>query len=143
TLTGRLADRFSPVRILTIWLIGLLVNAVLGAVGLATATGPTLVVLGLVWFFVAGIGNGGAAVPQQARLAGMAHESAAIVMALNASAISLGSALGGALGGVTLATGAAPHQLLLVAAVVLTATVLLHAAVVRSARRAEVGVPVG
>ncbi|MBA8796164.1 putative MFS family arabinose efflux permease, partial [Friedmanniella endophytica] len=29
TLTGRLADRFSPVRILTIWLIGLLVNAVL------------------------------------------------------------------------------------------------------------------
>lgn len=133
-VTGRLADRFTPVRILTIWLIGLLVNAVVGAISIGTATATTLVVLGLVWFFAAGIGNGGAAVPQQARLAAMAPDSAAIVMALNASAISLGSALGGGLGGVTLATGHPPHTLLLVAAGILLATLCLHGVVVRISR---------
>jgi predicted MFS family arabinose efflux permease len=133
-VTGRLADRFTPVRVLTIWLIGLLVNAVVGAVSIGTATAGTLVVLGLLWFFVAGIGNGGAAVPQQARLASMAPDSAAIVMALNGSAISLGSALGGALGGVTLAAGNQPSRLLIVAAAVLAATLCLHAVVVRISR---------
>ncbi|GAB3914624.1 MFS transporter [Microlunatus endophyticus] len=97
-VTGRLVDRFTPVRILTIWLIGLFVNAVTGAISISTASAASLVVLALVWFFAAGIGNGGAAVPQQARLASMAPDSAAIVMALNGSAISLGSALGGGLG---------------------------------------------
>jgi len=133
-VTGRLADRFTPVRVLTIWLIGLLVNAVVGAVSIGTATAGTLVVLGLLWFFVAGIGNGGAAVPQQARLASMAPDSAAIVMALNGSAISLGSALGGALGGVTLAAGNQSSRLLIVAAAVLAATLCLHAVVVRISR---------
>jgi predicted MFS family arabinose efflux permease len=133
-VTGRLADRFTPVRVLTIWLIGLLVNAVVGAVSIGTATASTLVVFGLLWFFLAGIGNGGAAVPQQARLASMAPDSAAIVMALNGSAISLGSALGGALGGVTLAAGNQPSRLLIVAAAVLAATVCLHAVVVRISR---------
>lgn len=130
-VTGRLADRFTPVRILTIWLIGLLVNAVVGAIGIGIATATTLVVLGLVWFFVAGIGNGGAAVPQQARLASMAPDSATVVMALNGSAISLGSALGGAVGGVTLAAGNPPHTLLPVAAGILVLTLVLHAVVVR------------
>ncbi|QGN35222.1 MFS transporter [Microlunatus sp. Gsoil 973] len=133
-VTGRLADRFTPVRVLTIWLIGLLVNAVVGAVSIGTATASTLVVFGLLWFFLAGIGNGGAAVPQQARLASMAPDSAAIVMALNGSAISLGSALGGALGGVTLAAGNQPSRLLIVAAAVLAASVCLHAVVVRISR---------
>ncbi|MBO0810511.1 MAG: MFS transporter [Microlunatus sp.] len=133
-VTGRLADRFTPVRILTIWLIGLLVNAVVGAIGIGTATATTLVVLGLVWFFVAGIGNGGAAVPQQARLASMAPESATVVMALNGSAISLGSALGGAVGGVTLAAGNQPHTLLPVAAGILLLTLVLHTVVVRVSR---------
>lgn len=133
-VTGRLSDRFTPVRVLTIWLIGLLVNAVVGAIAVGTATAGTLVVLALVWFFVAGIGNGGAAVPQQARLAAMAHDSADIVMALNRSALSLGSALGGALGGVVLATGHPPSSLLRVAAVILLATLCVHVGVVRSDR---------
>lgn len=133
-VTGRLADRSTPVRVLTIWLIGLLVNAVVGAIGIGTSSGTTLVVLALVWFFAAGVGNGGAAVPQQARLAAMAPDSAAIVMALNGSAISLGSALGGAVGGVTLAIGNPPHSLLIVAATILLATLCLHAVVVRIGR---------
>lgn len=124
-VTGRLADRFTPIRVLTVWLIGLLANAVLGAAVFVWA-GSAVAVLGLVWFFLAGIGNGGAAVPQQARLAAMAPDSAAIVMALNGSAISLGSALGGILGGLVLSGGAAPTALLPVAAVVLALTLGLH-----------------
>jgi MFS transporter, DHA1 family, inner membrane transport protein len=135
-VTGRLADRFTPVKVLSVWLVGLLVNALVGAISFSVATAATLAVLGLVWFFAAGIGNGGAAVPQQARLAAMAPDSAAIVMALNGSAISLGSALGGALGGVTLAAGNPPNRLLMVAAVILAATLALHIVVVRIGRRA-------
>ncbi|ACQ78753.1 major facilitator superfamily MFS_1 [Beutenbergia cavernae DSM 12333] len=127
--TGRLADRFTPARVLTVILVGLLLNSVLGAVSFAVTSLSVTAVLGLVWFFVAGVGNGGAAVPQQARLAAMAPESATMVMALNASAISLGSALGGGLGGLTLAGGLEPPGLLVVAAVVLAATLALHLAV--------------
>ncbi|WP_228266121.1 MFS transporter [Microlunatus elymi] len=134
--TGRLADRFTPLRVLTVILIGLLLNSLVGAVAFQVASLSAIAVLGLVWFFVAGIGNGGAAVPQQARLASMAPQSAAIVMALNASAISLGSALGSGLGGASLTAGLAPYELLGVAAIVLTATLILHLVVARlTARR--------
>ncbi|GAB2572580.1 MFS transporter [Kribbella endophytica] len=127
-VTGRLVDRFSALRVLTVVLIGLLVNAVLGVVAFAAGA---VAILGLVWFFAAGIGNGGAAVPQQARLAALAPDSAAIVMALNGSAISLGGALGGGLGGLTLAAGSAPYGLLGLAAVILAITLVLHLRVAR------------
>lgn len=134
-VTGRLADRSNPVRVLTIWLLGLLLNAAIGAVTLGETSGTILVVFGLAWFLLAGIGNGGAAVPQQARLAAMAGNSAAIVMALNGSAISLGAALGGALGGMLLTIGRPPHDLLLGAVVILLVTLALHVVLVRSGRR--------
>lgn len=127
-VTGRLTDRFSALRVLTVVLTGLLLNALLGVVAFAVGA---IAIAGLVWFFVAGIGNGGAAVPQQARLAALAPDSAAIVMALNGSAISLGCALGGGLGGLTLATGVAPYGLLGVAAAVLVITLALHLVVQR------------
>ncbi len=127
-VTGRLVDRFSALRVLTVVLVGLLVNAVLGVLTFAVGA---VAIAGLVWFFAAGIGNGGAAVPQQARLAALAPDSAAIVMALNGSAISLGCALGGGLGGVTLAAGAPSYGLLSVAAVVLMITLALHLLVQR------------
>ncbi len=142
TFTGRLADRFGAVRVLSIILIGLTLNAVLGAVTFAFAPLAVVAVLGLIWFFVAGVGNGGAAVPQQARLATMAPESAAIVMALNGSAISLGSALGGGLGGIALTAGSPPGGLLIVAAIVLTATLILHTVVEWSRARARTAAPV-
>ncbi len=134
-VTGRLADRFNPVRILTIWLIGLLVNAVIGSLSLALAGGIALTVLSLMWFGLAGVGNGGAAVPQQARLAAMAPDSAPVVMALNGSAIALGTALGGGLGGLVLAGGTSPQGLLHVAAGLLVLTLGVHVGVVLSGPR--------
>jgi predicted MFS family arabinose efflux permease len=133
--TGRLADHFTPVRVLTIVLFGLLLDAIFGAVTFAFAPPVVIGVLGLVWFFVAGIGNGGAAVPQQARLAAIAPGSATIVIALNGSAISLGSALGGGTGGIALTAGLSPAGLPIVAAVILAATVVLHLVVVRVTAR--------
>ena len=130
-ITGRLADRFSAPRVLTVVLIVLLLNSILGMAGLMLTSALVVALIGLLWFFAQGIGNGGAAVPQQVRLAGLAPESPAIVMALNGSAISLGSALGSGLGGVALAAGTAPSGLLGVAAVVLAVTLGLHLVVVK------------
>jgi predicted MFS family arabinose efflux permease len=135
-ITGRLVDRFSAIRVLTVVLTGLLLNSILGMVALMFAPAVVAAVWGLVWFFSAGVGNGGGAVPQQARLATMAPESATIVIALNGSAISLGSALGSALGGVALTAGSSPHGLLGVAASILAITVTLHLLVTRASRRA-------
>lgn len=137
-VTGRLADRFTPVRVLTVIVIGLVLNSIFGAVSLALNSLTVTAALVLVWFFVAGIGNGGAAVPQQARLAAMAPNSAAIVMALNSSAIALGTALGGSTGGLALAAGVPPSGLPVVAAVILAATLGLHAVVVRRSRSSTV-----
>jgi predicted MFS family arabinose efflux permease len=58
-------------------------------------------------------------------------------MALNGSAISLGAALGGGLGGITLAAGAAPHTLPAVAAVILTITLGIHLLVARETTQAR------
>ncbi|MEU4195357.1 MFS transporter [Kribbella sp. NPDC026611] len=125
-VTGRLTDRFSAIRVLSIVLGGLFLNAILGLIALEFAPLAVAAVWGLVWFFCAGIGNGGAAVPQQARLASLAPDSAAIVMALNGSAISLGSALGSGLGGVALTAGSSANGLLGVSGAILLATVVLH-----------------
>ncbi|WP_406047433.1 MFS transporter [Kribbella sp. NBC_00889] len=131
-VTGRLTDRFTPLRVLTVVLIGLLLNSVLGMLTFLTVPLAVTAATGLVWFFAAGVGNGGAAVPQQARLAALAPNSAAIVMALNGSAISLGSALGSGLGGVSLAAGTSPYGLLGIAAVILAITLTLHLLVARA-----------
>jgi predicted MFS family arabinose efflux permease len=139
-VTGRLVDRFSALRVLTVVLSGLLLNALLGVVVFAIGA---VAVAGLMWFFAAGIGNGGAAVPQQARLAALAPDSAAIVMALNGSAISLGLALGSGLGGVTLAAGSPPYGLLAVAAVVLAITLALHLVVQRQGAAISPGAGTG
>jgi predicted MFS family arabinose efflux permease len=122
-VTGRLADRFPAPRVLTVVLIFLLLNSILGMAGLMLTSAA---VLAVTWFFAQGVGNGGAAVPQQVRLAGLAPESPAIVMALNGSAISLGSALGSALGGLALTAGTTPPGLLGIAGAILAATLVLH-----------------
>ncbi|TCC28801.1 MFS transporter [Kribbella sindirgiensis] len=130
-ITGRLADRFPAPRVLTVVLIVLLLNSILGMGGLLLTSATALAVVGVSWFFLQGAGNGGAAVPQQVRLGGLAPESAAIVMALNGSAISLGSALGSAVGGIALTAGTAPSGLLGLAAGILAATLVLHLIVSR------------
>jgi predicted MFS family arabinose efflux permease len=136
-VTGRLVDRFSPVRVLTVILCGLLVDALFGALASSLAAPAAFAVLGGVWFLLAGVGNGGHAVPQQARLAAMAPASAGVVMALNASAISLGNALGGGVGGVALTAGIAPGHLPFLAAGILVVTLGLHLVVARRTRAAD------
>ncbi|GAB3801277.1 MFS transporter [Humibacter antri] len=130
--SGRLADTSTPVRTLSVLLLLLLIDAVFGFAMLNTAVGVMAAAGGVVWFLIAGIGNGGAAVPQQARLGSMAPDSVAVVMALNGSAISLGSALGSGLGGVVLAAGVTAAALPGVAAVILAGTVILHLLVART-----------
>lgn len=130
-VNGRLVDRYSPVRVLTVVLAVLLVNSLFGALAFAVAAPTALGVLSLVWFLLSGIGNGGHAVPQQSRLAAMAPASVGVVMALNASAISLGGALGGGVGGIALTTGLAPSQLPLLSAAILAVTLPLHLLVAR------------
>lgn len=136
-VTGRLVDKFSATRVLTVVLAGLFLNALFGMVALMFAPLAVAAVCGLVWFFVAGVGNGGAGVPQQARLASLAPDSAAIVMALNGSAISLGAALGSGLGGVALTAGSAANGLLGISASILAIVVAVH--LIASRKRQAVG----
>jgi len=136
-VTGRLTDRFTPLRVLTVVLCGLLLNSILGMAGLMLASATVVAVLGLIWFFAAGVGNGGAAVPQQARLGALAPDSAAIVMALNGSAISLGSATGSGLGGLALTAGSPPNGLLGVACGILVITLTLHLIVAKSKAKVQ------
>lgn len=126
SFSGRLADRFSALRVLTVILVGLMLNSVFGGTVLSLTGGLLGAILGLTWFFVAGIGNGGATVPQQSRLAALAPDSAAIAIALNGSAVSLGNALGSGLGGAALTAGLNPSHLPLISAVVLALTVGVH-----------------
>lgn len=140
SVTGRLADRHTPVKVLTVMLVGLLVNGLFGGLvfgPLHAATGSTALagVLALTWFYLCGIGNGGSAVPQQARLAAMAPQSPAIVMALNSSAIYFGNALGGGIGGLALAGGLAPGQLPVLSSVILAIGVVIHLLVARRTAR--------
>ncbi|WP_243228664.1 MFS transporter [Microbacterium sp. CIAB417] len=124
-LTGRLSDRFRPENVLSVVILALLAASVLGWAGLLLP-GLMGAVAAIAWFFVCAVGNGGFAVPQQARLGALAPESVAVVMALNGSAISLGSALGAGLGGASLTAGLGVDELLLVAGAVLLATLVLH-----------------
>lgn len=127
-LTGRLTDRRPPVQVVT-GILGLLIaSALLGSLGLLLP-GALGTVAAIVWFFACAVGNGGSGVPLQARLSAMAPDSAALVFALNGSAMALGSALGSGLGGAALEIGVAPDRLLLISAVVLAATTLVHLAV--------------
>lgn len=127
-LTGRLTDRRPPVQVVT-GILGLLIaSALLGSLGLLLP-GALGTVAAIAWFFACAVGNGGSGVPLQARLSAMAPDSAALVFALNGSAMALGSALGSGLGGAALEIGVAPDRLLLISAVVLAATMLVHLAV--------------
>lgn len=132
-LSGRLTDRRHPAQVVTGILSLLLAAAVLGALGMLLP-GMLGAVAAIAWFFACAVGNGGSGVPLQARLSAMAPESAALVFALNGSAMALGSALGSGLGGASLELGVAPDRLPLISAVVLVITLAVHLAVVRSER---------
>lgn len=136
-VAGRIIDRAAPVRVLTVILVVLIAVAILGALGLLLP-GIAGGVAAIVWFLACAFFNGGTGVSLQTRLTAMAPESATLVLALNASGCSLGTALGGILGGAFLAVGFGADTLLPVSAVILVATLALHLLVARSERRGVV-----
>ncbi len=94
-LAGRLADRYPPQQVVT---AGLGAAAVLlGVSPLLTSNLPLAIGWALVW----GVFVSLPVVPQQSRLVAQAPSSSAILLGLNNSAIYVGVALGGALGGLS------------------------------------------
>ncbi|WP_411137286.1 MFS transporter [Streptomyces sp. C10] len=129
-LAGPLVDRAGRVR--------MLVGGVLAVIVLAQALLPSLAAAALPGAVVALVAWGAAGwalqVPQQHRLLALCAERGTIVLALNNSALYLGSAVGSALGGLALGAGLAPNALPWVAAGVAAAGLALHLAAGRGSR---------
>lgn len=132
-VSGRMIDRITPVRVLATIIVALILIAAVGTGGLALpgVIGAVVVVL---WFFGCAFFNGGMGVPLQARLAAMSPESVALLLALNGSAITLGSASGGLLGGAVLAAGLSPERLVPLSGGVLLVTLIVLWATTRTRR---------
>ncbi|MFK4788722.1 MFS transporter [Microbacterium sp. ZW T5_56] len=125
-VSGRVIDRRGPVAVLTVILAAVVTAAVLGWLGLMLP-GILGAVAGVAWFLVCAFFNGGSGVAGQARLASMVSPTvAALVLAVNTSAMMLGSGLGSALGGVALVAGSSADQLLLISGGILAVTLLVH-----------------
>ncbi len=93
-LGGILSDRYAPKRVV---LVGLVAAALVLAVSpLAVGHLGTAIVWAVVW----GVFVSMPIVPQQHRLVGSAPSAAAVLLGLNSSAIYVGVAAGGALGGI-------------------------------------------
>lgn len=138
TLAGRLADRFPPQRV---------VAAGLGGAAVLLAISPLLVgdlVVTVVWALCWGVCVSLPVVPQQSRFVAHAPSSSALLLGLNSSAIYVGVALGGALGGL-LQEAVTPARLGLLAAAISVLALLLSLATARSPRagtgRSDGGAP--
>ncbi|RSN15341.1 MFS transporter [Nonomuraea sp. WAC 01424] len=120
-VAGRLVDRHDPAHVLT---GPLLVAAVaLALTSVATAT----FVSTLVWAAIWGAALGVVVVPQQHRLIALGPAAAPVLLGLNSSAIYIGIALGGGLGGLVQEWFAiVPAALGLPAAGVTTLALLYH-----------------
>ncbi|MFI6789683.1 MFS transporter [Nonomuraea sp. NPDC050383] len=92
-VAGRLVDRHNPAQVLT----GTLVIAAVALALTPVATGA--LVSTLVWAAIWGATVGVIVVPQQHRLIALSPAAAPVLLGLNSSAIYIGVALGGGLGG--------------------------------------------
>ncbi|MFC4052092.1 MFS transporter [Actinomadura syzygii] len=120
-IAGRLVDRHDPARVLT----GPLVIAAV-ALALTSAATATLAST-LVWAAIWGAALGVVVVPQQHRLIALNPAAAPILLGLNSSAIYVGIALGGGLGGLAQEWfSIAPTALGLPAAAVTILALLYH-----------------
>ncbi len=144
-VAGRRVDRRGPLGWITIICATLVVSALAAGAGLLLP-GLAGAAVAVAWFLVAAFFNGGSGVAFQSRLASMVPESVvALVLALNNSAMSLGSALGSALGGIALAAGVVPDHLVPLSAIILAITLALHLVAVRwikPVRRAHLDTPI-
>ncbi len=118
-LAGPLVDRTGRARMLTGGVLSLIHISVPGAVVALVAWGAAGWAL---------------QVPQQHRLLALRAERGTIALALNNSALYLGSAVGSALGGLALGAGLAPYALPWVAAGVAATGLALHLAAGRRSR---------
>ncbi|MFI9818291.1 MFS transporter [Saccharothrix variisporea] len=119
TVAGRLADRFPPEHVAT---GGLVAAAVLLAVSPLAVTNMAVAV---VWAVLWGVFVSLPVVPQQSRFVTLAPTASAVLLGLNNSAIYVGVALGGALGGL-LQEQITPARLGLVAAGISLAGALVN-----------------
>ncbi|MFF8381427.1 MFS transporter [Streptomyces sp. NPDC015661] len=118
---GRLVDRHDSTRVLTGSLA--LAALVLAATPWATRT----LASALAWAVLWGLSTGVTVVPQQHRLISLAPAAAPVLLGLNSSALYIGVALGGGLGGLAQeGLGLAPAELGPVAAGVTALTLLWH-----------------
>ncbi|MFJ5804342.1 MFS transporter [Streptomyces decoyicus] len=129
-LAGPLVDRTGRARMLTGGVLAVIVPALALLPVLAAAALPGAVVALVVW----GAAGWALQVPQQHRLLALRAERGTIALALNNSALYLGSAVGSALGGLALGAGLAPYALPWVAAGVAATGLALHLAAGRRSR---------
>ncbi|MEU5832691.1 MFS transporter [Streptomyces diacarni] len=123
---GRLADRHDPARVLT----GALASATLALALSPLAT--RALAPALVWAAVWGVTLGLVVVPQQHRLVALAPAATPVLLGLNSSALYVGIALGGGLGGLAQqGTGLDPAELGPVAAGVTALGLLWHLGTMR------------
>ncbi|MFF0869762.1 MFS transporter [Nonomuraea sp. NPDC003560] len=132
-VAGRLVDRYDPAHVLT----GPLAVAAVALALTPVATGTF--VSTLAWAAVWGVALGVVVVPQQHRLIALGPAAAPVLLGLNSSAIYIGMALGGGLGGLAQEWFAVvPAALGLPAAGVTAVALLYH---LTTARRRTPAVP--
>ncbi|MFI7111376.1 MFS transporter [Nonomuraea sp. NPDC050227] len=119
-VAGRLVDRYDPAHVLT----GPLAVAVVALALTPVATGTF--VSALAWAAVWGVALGVVVVPQQHRLIALGPAAAPVLLGLNSSAIYIGMALGGGLGGLAQEWFAVVPAALGLPAAGVTAVALLH-----------------
>jgi predicted MFS family arabinose efflux permease len=130
-LIGRVVDRTRRPFAIVAWVLALLTAA--------HALLPTAAAAG-VWALVPPLVVWGAAgwalqVPQQHQLIAAQPAQAPVAVALNSSAVYLGSAIGSALGGTVIAAGVTPGALPYCTAALAAVALLLHLTAVRHAAR--------
>ncbi|MEU9172710.1 MFS transporter [Streptomyces sp. NPDC048420] len=131
---GRIVDRTGRPYVLVSVVLLLLCLSHLLLPGAARASWALVVPL-VVW----GAAGWALQVPQQHQLIAARPEQASVAVSLNSSAVYLGSALGSALGGVTLAAGVAPADLPYWTGALVAVGLLLHLVLVRTPERATAG----
>ncbi|WP_129298733.1 MFS transporter [Streptomyces lydicus] len=129
-LAGPLVDRTGRARLLTGGVLAVIVPALALLPVLASVALPGAVAALVAW----GAAGWALQVPQQHRLLALRAERGTIALALNNSALYLGSAVGSALGGLALGAGLAPCALPWVAAGVAAAGLALHLVAGRRSR---------
>ncbi|MBH1932805.1 MFS transporter [Streptomyces sp. AV19] len=115
-------------------LVAVVLALIVAAQALLPALAPHAVAAGLA-LLVWGAGGWALQVPQQHRLLELRPDRGPVVLALNSSALYLGSAVGSALGGAALSAGLAPRALPLAAAAVAALGLAGHAFATSRPRR--------